>query len=72
MNWIDSHSRVDKGVTVVVGGSTVLFTDDLVLLASSQQGLQHALDRFSAAYNRARMKISAKKTEVLCLSRNPS
>jgi len=38
MNWIDSHSRVDKGVTV---GSCqinrLLFADDLVLLAYSQQ-----------------------------------
>ena len=37
MNWINSHSRVDEGVTV---GSCrinrVLFADDLVLLASSQ------------------------------------
>jgi len=28
---------------------------------------QHALDRFSAACDRARMKISTKHTEVLCL-----
>jgi len=38
MNWIDSHSQVDEGVTV---GSYrinhLLFADDLVLLASSQQ-----------------------------------
>jgi len=46
MNWIDSY-RVDEGVTA---GSCrinrLLFADDLVLLASSQQSLQHALDRF--------------------------
>ena len=38
MNWIDSHSRVDEGVTV---GSCrinrLLFADELVLLASFQQ-----------------------------------
>jgi len=49
MNWIDSHSRVDKGVTV---GSCridcLLFVDNLVLFASSKQGLQHVLDNFSA------------------------
>ena len=37
-----------------------------MLLASSQQGLQHALDRFSAACDRTGMKITTKKTEVLC------
>jgi len=38
---------------------------------SSQQGLQHAFDRFSAACDQPRKKISAKKIEVLCLSRRP-
>ena len=72
MNWIDSHSRVDEGVA---GGSyrinRLLFSVHLVLLAPSQQGLQHALDRFSPACDRAGMKISAKNTEASCLSRNP-
>jgi len=31
---------------------------------------QHVLDRFSAACDRARMKISTKHTEVLCLPTN--
>jgi len=39
---------------------------------SSQQSLQPAFDRFSAAYNQAITKISSKKIEVLCLSRRPS
>ena len=72
MNWIDSYSRVDKSVTA---GSCrinrLLFADDLVLLASSQQCLRHALDRFSAACDRAGTKINIKYTEVLCLSTNP-
>jgi len=34
----------------------------LVLLASSEQCLQHALDRFAAACDQAGMKISTKKT----------
>jgi len=42
-----------------------------VLLASLEQGLQHALDRFSAACNQAGMKIKTEKTEILCLSKNP-
>jgi len=44
MNRIDSHNRVDEGVTV---GSyrinRLLFADALVLLASSQQSLQHSI-----------------------------
>ena len=50
MNLIDSNCRVDEGVTV---GSfrinRLLFADEFVLLASSEQGLQHPFDRFSAA-----------------------
>ena len=65
MNWIDSHSRVDEGVTV---GSCrinrLLFVDNFMLLESSQRRLQHPLDRFSAVYDRCGMKISAKQTEV--------
>ena len=71
MNWMDKHSGVEEGVTVVscwIKG--LLFADDLVLLASSQQSLQHPLDRFSAACNCAGIKISTKYTEVLCLSTN--
>jgi len=41
------------------------------MLASSEQDLQHSLDRFSAACDRAGMKISTKNTEVFYLSRNP-
>ena len=36
---------------------------------SSQQGLQHAFDRFSAACNQAGTKISSKRIEALCLLR---
>jgi len=38
---------------------------------TSQQSLQPACDRFSAAYDEAVTKISSKKIEVLCLSRRP-
>ena len=49
----------------------MLFADDLALLSPSQVDLQHALDRFATACDAVGMKISTKKTEVLCLSRNP-
>jgi len=38
---------------------------------SSQQGLQHAFDRFSAACDQAGTKISTGKIAALCLSRHP-
>ena len=54
MNWIDSHSRVDEGVTVEsCRTNRLLYADELVLLISSQQSLQHTLDRFSATCDRA-------------------
>jgi len=72
MHSMYSHSEIDEGVTV---GSCMinrlLLVDDLVLLASSQQRLQYALDRFSAVCGQAGMKITTEKAEVLCLSRNP-
>jgi len=73
MNWNDCHNRVDEGVTV---GSCrmklFLYLDDLVLLASCEQGLQQPFDRLAAACDKAWMKISTKKTKVLYLSSNPS
>ena len=43
----------------------------MALLASFEQGLQNALDRFSAACDRARIETSTKITEVLYLSTIP-
>jgi len=61
MNWIDRHSRVDEGVTVgSFSINRLLFADDFVLLVSSEQGLQHALHRFAAAFKQEGMKISTK------------
>ena len=58
INWIGSHSLVDEGVTV---GSCRIdclhIANDLVLLASCEQGLQHAFDRFLAACDQAGVKI---------------
>ena len=59
---------------VKIGECTVqrlLFADDLVLFDSTQNGLQQALDRFSDACSVAGMKISAIKTEIMYLSRQP-
>ena len=72
MNWIDKCSQADECATI--GNckiSRLLFADDLVLLSSTESGLQHELNSFADACNTARMKISTAKTEVLHLSRNP-
>jgi len=43
--WADSYSRVDEGVIVrSCQINRLIFADDLVLLASFQQGLQYTLD----------------------------
>ena len=71
MNWIDKCSQADECVTI--GNckiSRLLFTDDLVLLSSTESGLQRALNSFADACNTAGMKISTAKTGVLHLSRN--
>ena len=72
MNWIDKYSQADECATI--GNckiSRLLFADDLVLLSSTESGLQRALNSFADACNTAGMKISTAKTEVLHLSRNP-
>ena len=72
MNWIDKCSQADECATI--GNckiSRLLFADDLVLLSSTESGLQRALNSFADACNTAGMKISTAKTEVLHLSRNP-
>ena len=73
MNWIERHNQEDEYVNI--GGcrnNGLHFADDLVLLASSEQRLQHALDRFAISVPPIRKKISTKKTEVSCLSRKLS
>ena len=72
MDKIAKKSKSCGGVKI--GECTVqrlLFADDLVLLDSTQNGLQQALDRFSDACSVAGMKISTSKTETMCLYRQP-
>ena len=62
MNWIDKHSQVDEGITI--GASRVnrlLFADDLALFATSEGDLQHTLQHFATACDKAGMKISIEK-----------
>ena len=72
MNSIDKGTQADECASI--GNckiSRLLFADDLVLLSSTESGLQRALNSFANACNTAGMKISTAKTEVLHLSRNP-
>ena len=72
MNWINKCSQADECATI--GNckiSLLLFADGLVLLSSTESGLQRALNSFAYACNTAGMKISTAKTQGLHLSRNP-
>ena len=72
MNWIDKCSQANECATI--GNckiSRLLFADDLVLLSSTESGLQRALNSVADACNTAGIKISTTKNEVLHLSRNP-
>ena len=72
MNWIDKCSQADECATTRnCKISRPLFADDLVLLSSTESGLQRALNSFADACNTAGIKINTAKTEVLHLSRNP-
>ena len=72
MNRMDKLNGTDKCVTIGRCKITrLLFADDLVLLASLESGLQHALNGFAASYDIGEMKISTTKPVVLHLLRNP-
>ena len=71
INGVDKFNRADEPVTIErYKINRLLFADDLVLLASSESGLQHAVNGFASACDIAGMNISASKSEVLHLSRN--
>jgi len=57
------HSRVNKDVTAGSCRINCLhFTNDVVLLACSQEALECALDGFTAACDQVGMKISSEET----------
>ncbi|TWW70516.1 hypothetical protein D4764_18G0013220 [Takifugu flavidus] len=49
--------------------ASLLFADDVVLLASSARDLQRSLDQFGAACEAAGMRISTSKSEAMVLNR---
>jgi len=71
MNQIDIHSGVTEGVTSgCCWTNRLIFADDVVVLASSEQGLQHARGSFIAACDQVEINICTTKADILCLSRS--
>ncbi|TWW74365.1 R2 Retrovirus-related Pol polyprotein from type I retrotransposable element [Takifugu flavidus] len=70
--FMDRISRCSHGVEGIRFGDlrigSLLFADDVVLLASSARDLQRSLDRFAAACEAAGMKISTSKSEAMVLN----
>ena len=72
MDRIEKRSRGPECVKIGdVEVSRLLFADDLVILASNQDDLQRALERFAAECEVDGMRVSTSKTEVMVLSRQP-
>ncbi|KAI3371640.1 hypothetical protein L3Q82_023595, partial [Scortum barcoo] len=71
--FMDRISRRSQGPEGVRFGnhriSSLLFADDVVLMASSGQDLQHVLGRFAAECEAAGMRISTSKSEAMVLDR---
>ncbi|KAK3506577.1 hypothetical protein QTP70_009899 [Hemibagrus guttatus] len=71
--FIDRISRRSQGLYGVRFGdqmiSSLLFADDVILLAPSSLDLQHALERFAAECETAGMRVSTSKSEAIFLDR---
>ncbi|KAK3528646.1 hypothetical protein QTP70_006351 [Hemibagrus guttatus] len=71
--FMDRISRRSQGLEGVRFGdhriSSLIFADDVVLLASSGLDLQHALGHFAAECEAAGMRVSTSKSEVMVLDR---
>ena len=69
----DRFSRLSHGVEGLQVGdmkiASLLFADDVVLMAPSALDLQRSLDRFTAECEVAGMRISTPKSEAMVLSR---
>ncbi|KAK3557834.1 hypothetical protein QTP86_003172 [Hemibagrus guttatus] len=71
--FMDRISRRSQGLEGVRFGdhriSSLIFADDVVLLASSGLDLQHVLGRFAAECEAAGMRVSTSKSEAMVLDR---
>jgi len=68
---MDRMSRCSRGEESVRFGdlriASLLFADDVVLLATSDSGLQHALGRFAAECEAVGIRVSTSKSEAIAL-----
>ena len=72
MDRISRRSSGGEGIRLgELKVESLLFADDLVLMAPSVQELQLSLDRFAAECTAAGMRISISKSEAMVLSREP-
>ena len=63
LNWIDKCIQADECATIGNSKiSRILFADDLVLLSSTESGLQRALNSFADACNTAGMNSAVMRT----------
>ncbi|KAK3525226.1 hypothetical protein QTP86_024956 [Hemibagrus guttatus] len=73
ITFMDRISRRSQGLEGVWFGdhriSSLLFADDVVLLAPSSQDLQHALEQFAAECKASGMRVSTSKSEAIVLNR---
>ncbi|KAK3559081.1 hypothetical protein QTP86_002998 [Hemibagrus guttatus] len=70
MNRISRRSQGPEGVQFGDHRiSSLIFADDVVLLAPSSLDLQHALGRFAAECEAAGMRVSTSKSEAMVLDR---
>jgi len=73
MIFMDRISRRSRGEESVWFGdiriASLLFADDVVLLATSERDLQHALGRFAAECEAVGMRVSTSKSEAMVLCR---
>ncbi|KAK3523662.1 hypothetical protein QTP70_006725 [Hemibagrus guttatus] len=71
--FMDRISRRSQGLEGIRFGdhriSSLIFADDVVLLAPSSLDLQHALGRFAAECEAAGMRVSTSKSEAMVLDR---
>ncbi|KAK3544844.1 hypothetical protein QTP86_027517 [Hemibagrus guttatus] len=71
--FMDRISRRSQGLEGVQFGdhriSSLIFADDVVLLAPSSLDLQHALGRFAAECEAAGVRVSTSKSEAMVLDR---
>jgi len=73
MIFTDRISRLSRDEDSVRLGdlriASLLFADDVVLLATSDHELQHALGRFAAECETVEMRVSTSKSEAMVLFR---